>query len=245
MPPGKNLASKEKTVGALKKVYILHGWTYSLDKWQTLIDLLKKNGLNPVLLKVPGLTQESDRVWDIEDYVGWLKKETETSDNLVLLGHSNGGRIALAFIEKYPQKVDHLILIDSAGIYHDELPIRFKRTLFKGLAKIGKKLTKSEMMKSLLYKVARESDYKNASPQMQKTLVNLLESDKNLRLDKIEVPTTIIWGGQDKTTPLSDGKIMTQKIKNSKLFIIKGAKHSPQYTHPEEVAEKIIEALKR
>lgn len=231
-------------MGTLEKIYILHGWTYSLDKWQPLIDLLKKNGFNTVLLKVPGLTQESDRIWDIEDYVGWLKKETETSDHLVLIGHSNGGRIALAFSEKYPQKVDHLILIDSAGVYHDELPIRFKRIIFKGMAKVGKKITKSQILKDLLYKVARESDYKNASPQMKQTLVNLLESDKSLKLDKIELSTTIIWGENDKTTPLSDGKMMAQKIRNSKLHIINGARHSPQYTHPQEVAEKILEALK-
>lgn len=232
-------------MGTLKKIYILHGWTYSLDKWQTMIYLLKENGLDPVLLKIPGLAKESDRIWDIEDYVEWLKKETETSDNLVLVGHSNGGRIALAFTQKYPDKVNHLFLIDSAGIYHDEFPIRLKRTVFKGLAKVGKKITKSKMLKDLLYKLVRESDYKDANPQMKKTLVNLLESDKNLGLDKIDTPTTIIWGEYDTTTPLTDGKIMTQKIRNSKLFIIKGARHSPQYTHPQEVAEKIIEALKR
>jgi pimeloyl-ACP methyl ester carboxylesterase len=42
----------------------------------------------------------------------------------VLLGHSNGGRIALAFAEKYPDKVKQLVLIDSAGIYHNEFSIR-------------------------------------------------------------------------------------------------------------------------
>lgn len=231
-------------MGTLKKIYILHGWTYSSDKWQPLIDFVKESGLNPILLKIPGLTQESDKVWDLESYIEWLKKETKGEDNFILLGHSNGGRITLAFSEKYPQKVNHLILIDSAGIYHDELPIRLKRTVFKSLAKIGKKLTKSEVMKSLLYRVVRESDYKNASPQMRQTLVNLLEADKNLKLDKIETPTTIIWGENDKTTPLSDGKLMAEKIRNSKLYVIDGAKHSPQYTHPQEVAEKILGALK-
>lgn len=231
-------------MGSLKKIYILHGWTYSSDKWQPLTNLLKENGLNPILLKIPGLTQESDAVWNLESYVEWFKKETRDESDLILLGHSNGGRIALAFTQKYPKNVKQLILIDSAGIYHDELPIRLKRTVFNGLAKIGKKLTKSEMIKNLLYKVVRESDYKNASPQMKQTLVNLLESDKNLRLDKIEVPTTIIWGEQDKTTPLSDGKEMVQKIRNSKLYVIKGARHSPQFTHSQEVVEKITENIK-
>lgn len=227
-------------MGTLKKIYIIHGWTYYSDRWQLLSDLLKKNGLVPIILKVPGLTEESDRVWDLDSYVDWLKKETGDTDNLFLLGHSNGGRIALAFAQKYPQKVDHLILIDSAGIYHDDLPIRIKRALFKGLAKIGKKITKADRMRNLLYMSVGEGDYKNANPKMRQTLANLIESDKNLKLDKITATTTILWGENDKITPPSDGRLMAKKIRNSKLYIIKGAKHSPQYTHPQVVCQKIL-----
>ncbi len=245
MSPGKDLAIKEETVGTLKrKIYLLHGWTCSLDKWQNLIAFLKEKDLEPVVPKIPGLTQELNKVWDINDYVEWLKKETKGSGSLILLGHSNGGRIALTFAAEYPQKIAHLILIDSAGIYHKELLIRLKRLFFKSLAKFGKKLSSSKILRTLLYKAARENDYKNANPVMRQTLVNLLESDKELKFNKIKVPTTIIWGEKDKITPLSDGKIMAQKIKSAELHIIKGARHSPQFTNPYEVGEEIIKALR-
>lgn len=238
------MAGKEKTMGSLKKIYILHGWTYSLEKWQDFLDLLSKNGLEPILLKVPGLTEVSDRVWNLDDYVEWLKKETENDDSFVLIGHSNGGRIALAFTVRHPQRVKHLVLIDSAGIYHNEFAIRTKRLFFASLAKIGKKLTNSEALRSILYKLTRESDYKNANPQMRQTLVNLIQSDKDLDIGIINVPTTIIWGQNDKITPFSDGRVMAQKIKSAKLYIVKSAGHSPQYSHPKEVSQKIIEELK-
>lgn len=230
------------------KILILHGWSYSvkgtdpLDKWEPFIDQLRLKGYQPTLLKIPGLTKNLTAVWNLEKYVEWLKGEVR-NEKVILVGHSNGGRISLAFAQKYPHKVSQLILIDSAGIYHNELPIRIKKFIFKKIAKIGKALTSSETLKVLLYKLAREGDYKNATPIQRQTMLNLIRTDLTNILNKISVPTLIIWGKQDKITPLSDGLIMHKLIKNSQLEVIDEARHSPQFTHPEEVVKKIHEHL--
>ena len=230
-------------------IYILHGWTYSKDKWPPLVSLLKKRGLTPILLDIPGLTGEINKPWDIEDYNNWLYKKLEKDlpagrqEKIILIGHSNGGRIVLNFAIKHPEKISKLILIDSAGIYRKDIFLRIKRTVFKAMAKIGKILLPLEIAKSLLYFLAREKDYKNASPNMKKTMLNLIGSDKALKVDRISVPTIIIWGQNDKTTPASDGKILNGKIKNSRLFLVKGARHSPQFTHPEQVSDIILKEL--
>ena len=226
------------------KLYILHGWTYSTEKWNPFIELLKKNGLEPHMLNVPGLTEKTDKIWRLEDYTEWLNETLKKEKSkVILMGHSNGGRIALNFGIKYPQKLDRLILIDSAGIYHNELSVSIKRLIFKNIAKIGKKLSVSARLRNILYKIAGESDYKNATPVMKQTMINLINSDKFLSLDKVEVPTLIIWGREDKTTPLSDGKLMHKLIKNSNLQIIENARHSPMFTNPEEVAKIIYEYI--
>jgi len=38
-------------MGTLKKIVILHGWTYSLDKWKNFTDLLKESGFEVYLPK--------------------------------------------------------------------------------------------------------------------------------------------------------------------------------------------------
>lgn len=228
----------------LKKIYILHGWTYSTDKWDQFSSLLKMKDFTPVLLNVPGLTEKTDKVWTLDDYVEWLK-ETIGSEKAIIIGHSNGGRIALAFAARYPEKLRQLILIDSAGIYHNELQIRLKRLIFGAIARLGKKVTSSEKLRSLLYKAARESDYKDATPQMRQTMVNLISQDLTPQLSKITTPTLIIWGENDKSTPLSDGKLMHGRIKNSKLVVINDARHSPQFTDTSEVCKKILEEIGR
>src|SRR5258708_2716678 len=106
-------------MGFVKKIYIIHGWSYSTNRWQPTIKLLKEKGWNPIMLNVPGLTAESDTVWTLDQYVEWLKDQLG-DQKAILMGNSNGGRISLAFAAKYPQKLRYLILVDSAGIYHNE-----------------------------------------------------------------------------------------------------------------------------
>ncbi len=236
----------------MSRIYILHGWSYSkggvdpLQKWQPLIEELKKNNVEANLLKIPVLSLASEKVFNLDDYVEWLEKVLKnTRDKVILIGHSNGGRISLAFTQRNPARVKKLILIDSAGIYHNELPIRLKRLIFGFIAKVGKKLTSSEKFKILLYKLAREGDYLNATPTQRQTMINLINQDLTPILKEIKPPTLIIWGMSDKITPLSDGRKMHQFIANSKMEVIKKAGHAPQFTHTEEVAKLITKFIKQ
>lgn len=227
-----------------KKIYIIHGWAYTTDKWIPFIEFLKKHGLDPVLLKVPGLTAPLKEVWTLENYVEWLRIELEhEKEKVTLLGHSNGGRISLAFTHKYPEKVKELILFDSAGIFHNELPIRLKRLIFGNLARFGRKFTNSEFLRTLLYKLTRESDYEKADPVLRKTLHNLVTRDISKLFHEIHLPTTIIWGEEDTITPLADGKKMHKMIKGSGFHVIKNAKHSPMFTHVKEAAEIVSKTI--
>ncbi len=223
-------------------IIILHGWTYSTEKWLPFINLLKEAGFDVKLPKIPGLTEKINRVWNLDDYVNWLNNKVG-NEKVILIGHSSGGRMALAYSLKYPQKVEQLILIDSAGVYHKKLSIRIKRFIFRKIAKWGKRLTSSETLKDLLYKLTGESDYNKATPLMKQTMKNLISSDLTPHLSEINVPTTIIWGEFDKTTPVFDGRLMHKLIPNSTFYIIKSAKHSPQFTNPKEVVEKIAKGL--
>src|SRR3989338_618591 len=202
--------SQSSIVNRKSSIYILHGWTYSKSKWAPFVSLLKKRGLTPILVNIPGLTEKINKPWNIEDYNNWLYK-----------------------------KVKKLILIDSAGIHHDEFYINLKRKVFGLIAKTGKKILNIKLARDLLYALTGEVDYKEASGNMKKTMINMVEFDKNLNLSEILAPTVIIWGKNDGITPFSDGKTLEKLIVNSKLFVVSGARHSPQFTHPQEVAEII------
>lgn len=236
------MAGKEKKMGTVKKILILHGWTYSTKKWGEIINLLENKGFEVLLPNIPGLTQEIEKPWTITDYLIWLKKIVEKEKGkIILVGHSNGGRISIAFAQKYPEKLSNLILIDSAGIYHNDFTRKIKRIFFRNLAKIGKKLTKSQTLRALLYKIVGERDYYDATEVQRKTMVNMISQDLTNIFPDIKIPVTIIWGRDDKVTPLEDGIFMNKNIPGSKLFVIENARHSPMFTNPFEVAKIIQE----
>lgn len=226
----------------MNKILILHGWTYTTDKWKNFTDILERLGFDIEILEIPGLTQKSKEIWDLEKYSKWLGDKVGNS-KVMLIGHSNGGRIAAYFTSNHPEKVEKLVLMDSAGIYHKDLYIQIKKFVFGTVAKIGKKITGSEVLKKFLYRLAGESDYQKASPNMKQSMVNLISFDLVDCFKKITSDTLIIWGESDKVTPVSDGVVINKLIANSKLEIVNGAKHSPFFTNPDETAAIVSKFL--
>lgn len=227
----------------MSKVYIIHGWTYSLSAWEKLVPILKKKH-EIVQLKVPGLTTKDKSVWDINSYVLWLHEQVKDEKDLQIIAHSNGGRITLNYDNSYPSHIKNLILIDSAGVPRNEMSMSLKRSVFKAMAKVGKKLTRSEVAKKILYKAASAGDYNRAPENMKQTLQNMLKSDESLDLKTISAPTHLIWGDRDDATPISDAHTMNSEIGSSTLDVIEGAGHSPHNTHTEIVSKLVLEKLK-
>ena len=222
----------------MKKLYIIHGWTYNIEAWEEVAKLLKKDGIGAELLRVPGLTEKSNKVWDINGYVEWADRALP--DGAVALGHSNGGRILLNLLEKNPSKRKGLILLDSAGIYEES----FKRDLMKKGAKLFAPLKSIPALRKLVHKLIGANDYERAPENMKKTLDNMINSDKNLDLSSIKIPIEIIWGKDDMITPLRQGEKLHQLLTNSRITVVDGWNHSPYFTHKDELAKEICKKYK-
>lgn len=220
-------------------LYIIHGWTYTVAPWARTIALLEKKGIKVEMLNVPGLTSASKKVWTIEDYVKWANRNIP--DGAVALGHSNGGRILLNLCVEQPEKLKHLILLDAAGVYEASGKRDFARVISKklGFLKNIPGVTK------VWHKLTGASDYARAPENMKHTLSNMLDSDKNLDLMKVTVPTSILWGAEDKVTPPHQAEIMHEKIANSSLKIYPKWNHAPYLSHPDELAEAIYRAYNK
>lgn len=223
----------------MKRIFVIHGWTYNLDKWKKIDETLKQRGIELIFLKVPGLTESSTAVWTIAAYEDWLDKQMTGTDKPIIIGHSNGGRIALSYIQHNPGRVGTLILIDSAGLVHDQWWLRIKLAILRIISKVGKLIIRLPVFKKIVYTLIGARDYFDAPQNMKLTMRNMLESDKQINLSKITVPTTIIWGRADTITPLKDGQKIHDLIVGSKLHVIDDARHAPFANHPDEVADII------
>ena len=230
---------ENKKSSDLPDLYIVHGWTYTVEPWNTVIKMLENSGIKVKMLNVPGLTTKSDKTFTIDDYVEWADKEIP--DGAVALGHSNGGRILLNLSAKKPNKLKYLILLDSAGIYEPSL----KKQLVEKIAKIGRPLKKIPIVDKAFHRFTGTTDYSKAPENMKNTLVNMLESDKNLDFSKVTTKTYILWGKKDTTTPPRQATKIYENLPNAELKFFAKWTHAPYISSPDELARTLINLVKR
>ena len=227
-----------------KNIFIIHGWTYSTKPWTSTVSILRNRGFNITQLNVPGLTQKSQKVFTIEDYVKWLRQELKDEKDPIIIAHSNGGRIALNYLNKYPKSFSKLILIGSAGIFDDQPKTSLKNKTFKMLSKTFKPLAKIPIIRKIVYRILGVHDYNEAPESMKKTLKNMLDSDKELKVKYNGVETVLLWGEKDTETPLWMGKKMNKQISYSKIKVYNEWGHAPYITHPYELANELADIIK-
>lgn len=220
-------------------LYIIHGWTYTVEPWKNTLAMLRDNGINVKMLHVPGLTEKSDKVFTIEDYVDWADKNIP--DGAIALGHSNGGRILLNLCAKNPEKLKYLILLDAAGIYEPSA----KKKIVEKVAKIGKPLKKVPIIDKAFHKITGSTDYSRAPENMKQTLANMLASDKDLDFSKVQTKTFILWGKKDTTTPPRQATAMYEKLPNAELKFYANWTHAPYISSPDELARALTALIKR
>lgn len=220
-------------------LYIVHGWSYTVEPWRTTVELLREAGIKVRMLAVPGLTKPSDQVYTIDDYVEWAN--SEIPDGAVALGHSNGGRILLNLCAKYPDKLKYLILLDAAGVYEPSA----KKKIVANLAKVGKPLKKVPILNRTFHRLTGTTDYSRAPENMKKTLANMLESDKNLKLADITTKTYILWGKKDTVTPPRQATRIYESLPNAELKFYARWTHAPYISNPEELAKALASLVER
>ena len=218
----------------MKTLYIIHGWTYTVEPWNRTIKILNdKYQIKVEMLHVPGLTDPSKKVWTIDEYVKWA--DSLLPEDAIVLGHSNGGRILLNLLSRQPDRVSHLILLDAAGVYEPSK----KRDILRKLSQILAPLRRVKILRKIIHKMIGAGDYDKAPENMKKTLTNMLDSDLNLDISKVKVKTDILWGEMDKITPPRQAKKMHQLIKKSRLKLFPNWTHAPYIVDPEGLAKTI------
>jgi pimeloyl-ACP methyl ester carboxylesterase len=209
---------------------ILHGWGGDLSRWQPLVEMLKAGGINVFIPQLP-----EDKVRNVAAFSRWLDQKTAKVEPFYLLGHSFGGQIAINFGATHPERVRKLILVNSAGVRRPSL----KRKILAPVAKLLRGVVR-EKAKSLLYRLLLSTDYYQANPKMRQTMALILTEDQRENMKKIKAPTLIIWGQKDSYTPLKDGRLTHELIKNSQFEVVSGATHGLPFTHTQRLKEKIL-----
>lgn len=226
-----------------KTVVFLHGWGGNHESLFSLMPVFDE--YNVLTLDFWGFgnsepVSENYDIYSYSDAVVALLKYLKL-DKLTLVGHSFGGRIAIIISSEIREKVENLILIDSAGILPKKSVKKFyKKLLFKFNNYLVKHGIKDEKTLIKYY----SADYLKLNKTEQQVFKRIINEDLEKYLDFITQRALIIWGEKDKDTPLYMAKKMERGIKNSELVIIKNASHFAYIEHTNLVNKVIKDFLK-
>lgn len=218
--------------GEGEDVIVLHGWGASINTVLSIVNAIKgKFRVHAIDLPGFGESEEPKTPIDGFAYAEIIKEYMDKKEikKAILIGHSFGGKLCIILGSKYPELVEKIVLINSAGLipkrgakyYLKVYSFKTLRILYKNFAFGENKEKKMEKF----YKKFGSTDYKDADGLMRKILVKVVNENLEELLKDIKAPTLIIWGDKDDATPLYMAEKMEKKIKDSGLVVLKGTGH--------------------
>lgn len=228
----------------VKRIVLLHGWGANTKKLGPLKIALEKLGWKVLLPKLPGFEKPAPKkVWGMKEYAKFIYEETKLvfgKNKFFVFGHSFGGGIAIKLASGNPRQLAGVILCASRGISRTKA---VKRLFFKTLAKIGKIFLFSPYIanefRKILYKAAREHDYERSEGIMREVFRKVISEDLRTLVFKIKLPVLILWGENDRMTPISDALFIKHALHESVLVTFKDKGHRLPYEEPFSLAEEI------
>ena len=254
-----------RPAGKGEPILLLHGLGASLEQWEWSQPGLSSRH-EVVALDLPGFGRSQSPPRDqfgldhmvnllggFIDAMGW--------QSATVIGNSMGGLLAISMALNLEGRVSRLVLTGSAGLGRDlGWPLRVAwlpclgeailpfmklrplvhyslRRLFSDPSRLP-----NRMVDVSAYNYKRRSIRSNflhairigVSLSGQRDSINFRD-----QLDKIRVPTLLIWGREDGVMPLEHGKIAHQLIAGSKLTVIDDCGHVPQIEHPGRFVDEV------
>lgn len=230
-------------VGEGEPVLLIHGLGVGKHIWSQLTaEASKLFTIYAPDLPGFGCSDAPDLPYGVSFYVAFLEKFMDSLglERAALVGSSMGGRIAVAFAAKYPERVSRLVLLAPGGL--TPLHTRFSYSTwlmdanfwlmsqnqgiyrksydesFFDTAKIPDWLVE-EGWASL-----KRPDYRRAFLRNAQLLAHPDHEFKAV-LGSVKAKTLVIWGSQDKVVPVSDAEIFAELIKDSEVRVLDKCGH--------------------
>jgi pimeloyl-ACP methyl ester carboxylesterase len=170
-----------------------------------------------------------------------------TDTPIILAGQSLGGWLCCRYAAQSPERVEHLVLIDTAGVYYPG--VENLRDLFT----VTSRSETQRLLNALWYhypwyfKPFVGSIYRELGTRRMNEFVASIESNDFLgeELSRLAMPVSIIWGKQDGVTSPKSVEVLQKLLPNSTVHLIDQCGHVPQLECPEILAgilNKVLEA---
>lgn len=241
-----------------KPILLLHGFDSSLLEFRRLMPLLAATNQETWAVDLLGFGF-SDRSAHLPYGSQAIKThlysfwKSQIDKPVILVGASMGGAAAIDFALTYPEIVNKLILIDSAGLTS---PPQIGKLMFPPLDKWATEFLRNPKVRQNISKNAYYD--KSFASEDAQTCAALHLKCKNWdraliaftksggygsftkQLKNLAQPTLILWGKQDKILGTKDAPKFARLIENNKLVWIDNCGHVPHLEQSKAIAEEML-----
>ena len=259
------LGSERLTVGDLsihyyqggpsdgETILMVHGFGASKVNWLRLARHFTQD-YRVIALDLPGFGDSSKPYasYDVGTQVERLATFTQALQikKLHLIGSSMGGHISALYAARYPEQILSLALLANAGIdspQKSELIERLERGEANPL--IVKTAQQFEQLLALIFVEVPSMPERLRQALAQRSIANSAHNERVFAqlvsryiplepvLPKIQAPTLLLWGAQDRVLHVSSIEVMQPLLQRPSVVIMQDCGHAPMLERPEETAE--------
>jgi pimeloyl-ACP methyl ester carboxylesterase len=254
--------------GTGKPVVLIHGWPLSGGSWEKQVPVLLDAGYRVITYDRRGFGNSSKPVtgYDYDTFAADLDKLMTKLDirDATLVGFSMGGgevaRYLGAYGTKRVRKAVFMAAIPPFLLKTPDNPEGVDGSVFEGIKRaiaadrpaylsvflsnfynvdiLGGKKVSDEVIR-LSWNIAAGASPKGTLDCVQAWLTDFRED-----LRRIDVPTLVIHGDDDRIVPFAaTGKRMPELIRGSRLVVVKGGPHGLNWTHAGEINRELLDFL--
>lgn len=167
--------------------------------------------------------------------------------DIVLVGHSMGGKTAMTFAQRWPELLKHLIVIDISPREHANNQAHIVEALTTADLSVGRTRKDVEahiaqyvkepgvigfLMKNLYWRNEEQLDWRINVPVLAQELPKILAA---IGPERVKVPTTFVRGGQSDYILREDIPAIKEQFPNSRVETVAYAGHWVHAQAPDEV----------
>jgi pimeloyl-ACP methyl ester carboxylesterase len=247
-------------------VVLIHGLGGCWQNWLENIRPIADAGRRVVALDLPGFgySEMPREEISISGYGRCINAVCDELDlgEVVFAGHSMGAFSACETAIQFPERVERIVLISSAGMTTSDLahqPILAGARVVAALGTraaassrqvvVRKRLRRPLYASFIRYPDLIRTDFLfeitqgSGRPGFHPALTAIFGYDFRERLPEIGVPVLILWGSDDMLVPDSDAGEFERLIPDSRKVVLEDTGHSAMMERPQTVNELILEFL--
>ncbi len=234
-------------------ILILPGWMLGPSRFLPLEIELKKHGFKTYTIDFPGF-EEGEKIikpWKLENYTTYLQKflAQKRISQAIFIAHSFGGRVALKLLSEKPELGYRLILTGTPGYRSVNTNRLFA---IATISKIGKGIISlpplsifEDLARKLFHFLVGAHDLSQVEGFMKQTFINIVEEDLESYMQKISMPTLLLWGADDPLVSVEIAKKMQQTISTAQLVVVPGRRHNFLYREPKVFVIEVMKFLRK